>query len=305
VTVGASCSGGSNHHATAPTSTIALSSTSTTVPRVAQARCPQILPDRPANSGVPGLADKLVPLVATRLDVCRYGPLTADEPLALKSHFTLVDRATITAFETAVNALGPVPPDYKSCPVDNGEALVVLFSSGAHSVSVRISQTGCALITNGVRTSPPSTQWNASVASIEVAGCPATPPAFASQAIQNDPHGRVLAPITATSVRVCRYSPVDASLSSTLTAFGVLDDSGSVRVLEAQANGLVHNPFAQRVRCPILQGEPGWAVTFSGGTSSVDLIDSPGYCGEVYNGVLTAGPTTAWLRALARIAVLH
>lgn len=303
----AACSG-SSHRGAAPTTTNLPSSsttTTTTLPAGATRACPRILPDHVANPGVVNLSKELVPLTATRLDVCRYGPLVADSPLSVKTHFTVVDRATVTDFEAAANLLaarapGPLP----NCPNDDGEALVLIFSDVSHAVTVRASLSGCAFVTNGARTASSSTQWRASVARIEVAGCPSAPPVFAQPALPNDPRGRTLVPITATSVRICRYAPLDDPHPNTLNGFGVLDDATSARSLEAEANQLVRLSSSERVPCPLSTSAPSWFVTFSDASTSVDLSETTGDCGDLYNGVLTAVPTTAWQNAIARI-VLH
>jgi hypothetical protein len=301
----AACSGGS-HRVTPPTTTnTPRSSTTSTVAIGRAARCPRILPDRVASAGVANLSERLVPLSAIRLNVCRYGPMVAAAPLTVKTQFAVVDRATVTNFEVAANALparapGPLP----NCQEDDGEALVLIFSDASHAVTVRASLSGCAFVTNGVRTASSSTQWRASVAMIEVAGCLSTPPVFAQPALPNDPRGRTLVPITATSLRICRYAPLDDPHPNTLNGFGVLDDDTSARSLEAEANRLVRLAGSQRVPCPLSTSAPSWFVTFSDATTSVDLSETAGDCGDLYNGVLTAVPTTAWQNAIARI-VLH
>jgi len=301
----AACSGGS-HRGAAPTTTNPLLSTTTTVPAAAAPTCPRILPDRVTSPGVVNLSGRLVPLTATRLEVCRYGPMVAATPLSVRTHLTVVDRATVTTFEAAANALPALAPGpVRNCQEDDGEALVLIFSDPRHAVTVRASLSGCAYVTNGVRTASTSTQWRATVASIEVAGCPLTPPVFAQPVVPSDPRGRTLVSIAATSVRVCRYAPLDDPHPNTLNAFGVLDDESSVRSLEARANRLVRLSSSQRVPCPLNLSAPNWFVTFSDATTSVDLSQTAGDCGDLYNGLLTAVPTAAWRNAIARIAVLH
>jgi hypothetical protein len=302
----AACSGGSHLLAAPTTTNTPRSSTTSTFPLGATLTCPRRLPDLVANPGVVNLSEKLVPLTATRLDVCRYGPLVADTPLTVKSHFTVVDRATVADFEAAANLLAVLAPGpAHNCPDDNGEALVAIFSDPRHEVTVRASLSGCSLVTNGVRTALPSAQWLDRVARVEVAGCPSTPPVFAQPVLPNDPRGRTLVPITATSVRICRYAPLDDPHPNTLNGFGVLDDETSVRSLEAEANRLVRLSSSERVPCPLSTSAPSWFVTFSDATTSVDLSETAGDCGNLYNGVLTAVPTAAWRNAISRIAVLH
>jgi hypothetical protein len=132
IALASGCSGTGHHAAasTAPTVPTSTPTSTTTVPLTSPVSCPPILPDRVANAGVAGLADKLVPGSATRLEVCRYGPLTGAGPLSVKSHFTLVERASVTDFQVATNALAARPPGaIFNCPNDDGEALVLIFSS--------------------------------------------------------------------------------------------------------------------------------------------------------------------------------
>ena len=147
------------------------------------------------------------------------------------------------------------------------------------------------------------------LARIEVADCPSSPPAFAQPARRHDPLGRTLVPIVAASIRVCRYTTPAVSqktLDSTrLSTFGVLDDATQVRALESRANGLRRLDPAERVPCPMAANAPSWFITFANQTASVDLVETPGNCGYLYNGVLTAIPSGAWHDAVAHIAVLH
>jgi hypothetical protein len=139
----AACSGGSNRQAAPTTTNTPRSSTTSSVAVGRAARCPRILPDRVASAGVANLSERLVPLSAIRLTVCRYGPLVAAAPLTVKTQFTVVDRATVTDFEAAANLLAALAPGpLPNCQEDDGEALVLIFSDVSHAVTVRASLSG-------------------------------------------------------------------------------------------------------------------------------------------------------------------
>jgi hypothetical protein len=112
---------------------------------------------------------------------------------------------------------------------------------------------------------------------------------------------KTMVPINATAVRVCRYSPLDAKVPNQLVRSGV---AGAVvtQQLERETNALHHIPNAERIPCPLVPNTPGWTIAFAGATTSVTLVVSASDCGFVTNGSVTAGPTTAWLDALGRIA---
>jgi len=262
--------------------------------------CPKILPDRVASPGIAGLARVLVPVAATRLDVCRYGPFApAGGPLTVTRHFTLVDRVTVVGFERAVNTLPELSPGLvPNCPNDDGHALVVRFSDAAHAVTLRVALSGCGFVTNGTRTARPSASWNDAAARLEVAGCPGGPPVFAQPALANDPRGRVMVPVSAVGVLVCRYAGSNGENRDRLDAFGVANTLAKVRALEAQANGMRRVSPTERVPCPLDPNAPSWFVTFTDGSSSVDLLQTASNCGYVSNGVLTGVPAPAWRAAL-------
>ena len=272
-------------------------------------QCPRSLPEKVTNRDTPGaprLASVMVPLAAVRLDVCRYGPFGPATALTAGAHFTLTDRATVAGFERAVNALAELPPgQLRNCPEDDGHALVVRFSDTAHAVTLRISLSGCAFVSNGARTALASPAWLDAAENMGVAGCPATMPVSARSAIAHDPLARRLVPIAATSVRVCRYAPQDAAPPGARDEFGATADAGRVRALLAQTEAMRLLEATERVPCPFSMSAPSWFVTFYDGTSSVDLLQSASNCGYVTNGVLTGVPPASWTGALDSVTTLR
>jgi hypothetical protein len=262
------------------------------------------LPAKPTNPDRSGLATRLVPIVATRLEVCRYDLLS--RPGALSEHFTLVDPSSVRSFENATNALSSIGTRRYYCPNDNGTGIVVILSDAARSIALRVSLSGCAFVSNGVRTAAPSPTWHATVASIAMADCPFTAPE--ALAVERSPLpglDKTVVPIAATSVRVCRYAPFDNPHKNTLTAFGVLVDQPHVSTLETQANGLRRISNTERVPCPLFIADPTWLIRFSNATSHVDLLESPTNCGDIFNGVSSAARTSAWTDALTHVATLR
>jgi hypothetical protein len=110
-----------------------------------------------------------------------------------------------------------------------------------------------------------------------------------------------LVPIEATAARVCRYAPLNARHANALVRSGVVKGAPAVRHLERQTNALHHIPNAERIPCPLNPTAPGWALEFGNGTSGVEVVVSASDCGFATNGVVTAGPSDAWLGALATI----
>ena len=281
----------------------------TTLPPIAPMHCPRYLPDTVTNHDTPGgrsLAAVMVPIAAIRLDVCRYGPVGPATAFTAGAHFTLVDHATVSGFERAANALAQLPPGpLRNCPEDDGHALVVRFSDATHAVTLRISLSGCAFVTNGTRTALSTPSWLDAAENIGVAGCPETMPVSAQPAIPNDPRARRLVPIAATGVRVCRYAPQVAAPPGVRDEFGASADTGTVRALVAQTEAMHLLSPTERVPCPFSPNAPSWFVTFYDGTSSVDLLQSASNCGYVTNGVLTGVAGATWSAALDSIATLR
>ena len=110
-----------------------------------------------------------------------------------------------------------------------------------------------------------------------------------------------MVPLEATAARVCRYAPLNAKHPNALVRSGVVNDAPAVRHLERQTNALHHIPNAERIPCPLNPTAPGWALEFGNGASAVDVVVSASDCGFATNGVISAGPSTAWLAALATI----
>ena len=113
--------------------------------------------------------------------------------------------------------------------------------------------------------------------------------------------GAKMVPIEATAARVCGYAPLNAKNASALVRSGVVAGGAAVRRLERQTNALHHIPNAERIPCPLNPMAPGWALEFGNGTSAVEVGVSPSDCGFATNGVITAGPSDAWLGTLATI----
>ena len=111
-----------------------------------------------------------------------------------------------------------------------------------------------------------------------------------------------MVPVAATAVRVCRYAALNAPNANALVRFGVVTDAAAVRKLEAATNALHLIPNAERIPCPLNPAGVGWWIIFNGKGANVTLGVSASDCGFVTNGVVSAGPSTSWLSALARVA---
>jgi hypothetical protein len=121
-------SGGTSSVAPAPTCPVTIPDTST-FPTVA---APTLVPTGPA--------------VAT---VCAYGGLNDPHPGGL-GRTAKVTGGQLAALVSALNAGGPPPPVPSNCPNDTDRSDLIVFGySGGGLVDVRVSVTGCPLVTNG------------------------------------------------------------------------------------------------------------------------------------------------------------
>ena len=115
----------------------------------------------------------------------------------------------------------------------------------------------------------------------------------------------MLVPITATTVRVCRYAALNAPNANVLVRSGVVTDPAAVRSLETATNALHQIPNAERIPCPLNPAGVGWSIIFGARGTSVTLGVLPSDCGFATNGVVSAGPSASWLAALAQVARLR
>jgi hypothetical protein len=113
--------------------------------------CPQNYPNTPLtmlNSGVAGLDKKLVPIVATEVEVCSYGrplqyPLTPP-PLTLYGSGRLAAQAAAT-FENETNRLQRYPRGttiWRGSCIKYPGPLLVMFANGSQHVDVRSCPAG-------------------------------------------------------------------------------------------------------------------------------------------------------------------
>lgn len=125
-------------------------------------RCPATEPDDSVgslNAGVPGLADKLVPITATRVRICLYESATTSnhEPLPVRLVASgLLDAAAASMFEDDTNRL-PSSDNRNGRPT-SPPFVFVSFASDTQVVNVT-EACGCGLKTNGVRFVSPTTKW--------------------------------------------------------------------------------------------------------------------------------------------------
>jgi hypothetical protein len=165
VTLLASCSAG--HHRTTATSRPAplVVETFTTAPiptsvraSSVASRCPQRLPDAPANGGVPRIDLVLVPIAATRVDVCDYAG-SATSP-ALRAHVVFGDGASAVSIEDAINVLPATDPlTGTSCAANRDSGILLVFADGSHVEQVRAALSGCRAVSNGYLRAPPTASW--------------------------------------------------------------------------------------------------------------------------------------------------
>jgi hypothetical protein len=93
----------------------------------------------------------LVPAGPVRATVCAYGGLNDAQPGG-RGRTGTVTGQRLANLVTALNAGGPPPPVPSNCPNNTDRSDLIVFGyTGGGLVDVRVSVTGCPLVTNGQR----------------------------------------------------------------------------------------------------------------------------------------------------------
>jgi hypothetical protein len=109
--------------------------------------CPVTLPDTSTFPSVS--AATLVPAGPAIATVCAYGGLNDAHP-GTRGRTAKVTGDQLTNLVTALNAGGPPPPTPSNCPNNTDRSDLIVFGyTGGGLVDVRVSVTGCPLVTNG------------------------------------------------------------------------------------------------------------------------------------------------------------
>jgi len=153
LTVGA-CTSSSGKHGAATTAT---ATSAPALPGVSVRACPERLPRNggvEAGTAVQGLAESLVPITASSVQVCRYGWL--DYKLVGSA---LLSGSTATQFERETNRLPPHPGliGGEGPGVDCDFAYVVTFASRFQHVGVSTAE--CTVVSNGAIFRDASSKW--------------------------------------------------------------------------------------------------------------------------------------------------
>jgi hypothetical protein len=158
---GSACaSGGASDLGAVPPSTSGVTSTPTGRSRP-PAPCPAHLPSSVENAGATGLADRLVPITATGVRVCRYAPLRAKNANALVRSGVVTTRAAVRNLETETNALHHISNAERiPCPLNpSTPGWAIEFGSGGQAIALVVSASDCGFATNGVISAGPTTSW--------------------------------------------------------------------------------------------------------------------------------------------------
>lgn len=114
-------------------------------------QCPQARPDTVTSDG-PKLRDDMLPLVPYQMVLCRYAGRNHIPAGSLVGQVTVKGVDTLAPWRKRIEAL-PEPQAHPiSCPMDDGSTMLAVFSDPADHVAVTIGTSGCATVTNGVRT---------------------------------------------------------------------------------------------------------------------------------------------------------
>jgi hypothetical protein len=145
--------------------------------------CPVQIPRVPTTrSSIEGLANSLVPFVATGVRVCGYW---LDSQGATRLHTITSEGGTasvVTSLEDEMNTFATVPQSgqARECPPTSPPLLFVTFYRSSTSVDVREAG-GCGWMTNGLLVANPTPMWRSGMALWTACeGCRSTGPTTAS-----------------------------------------------------------------------------------------------------------------------------
>jgi hypothetical protein len=106
---------------------------------------------RPKFTDYPALHRVMVPRKSTRLLVCRYAGLNAEDPQALRGSGLAISGARIRVVR-AYNKLPKPPPKPVACPADTGREITMEFRYRHRPKAFLLQDmTGCRVGTNGHR----------------------------------------------------------------------------------------------------------------------------------------------------------
>jgi hypothetical protein len=122
---------------------------------VSGAGCPPTYPRASLsswNAGVPGLHDRLAPIVARRIRVCRYGTDGQFDAAGIVTDYATAPEEADANVDTGVK----VQSDLECRPYRPGLPMNYLVTFASDSQQVTIEAPQCGGMTNGVRTVSPS-----------------------------------------------------------------------------------------------------------------------------------------------------
>jgi len=95
-------------------------------------------------------SQRLVPLGAAAMRLCRYAGVNGHPPGALVHSRLVTDPVLLGELTEQFNGLPAFPPGPVSCPIDDGsQILALLVYADGRNVTIASDLTGCQLVTNG------------------------------------------------------------------------------------------------------------------------------------------------------------
>lgn len=134
----------------------------TAVGTVTPATCPDEDSGQVSNPGRPELAGTLVPDKPAVVTICRYHGPNPPEAVGKLARSAVFSDGTAVALAADLNAGKRLPEGPRSCPMDFGGSIRVIFAYGSgETVTVRVELAGCRIAWNGrtiLLTSEPTRQ---------------------------------------------------------------------------------------------------------------------------------------------------
>ena len=113
-------------------------------------RCPARGPASGPKNSWSATRDKLAPVGATAIRLCRYDGLNAKPRLKFVSANLITTSKQVGELITQFDALKQLRGATTSCPSDDASQILALISYGdRHQVRISVALTGCSRVTNG------------------------------------------------------------------------------------------------------------------------------------------------------------
>jgi hypothetical protein len=118
---------------------------------ISDGRCAPTAPASPDETA--SGSGKLVPITAREMVLCRYNGMNEPPYRKLRAARVITDRATVEQWRGRFNALPPISPGRRSCPMDDDRALRIAFVVSPSSyVILTTDLAGCGFVSGAAGT---------------------------------------------------------------------------------------------------------------------------------------------------------